>query len=163
MSKISHVLLLCAFIALFLDASSVSARNFPIQSRATILTSSNINGFKTSLGNFSGAKINPSSITLTIGGKDVTRMSDITVSRGAGYGDVDDGFNFEVKLTDPLKAQPNLEITLSGTTKDGTLFESKTVAGVIAKFAVAPIHIIKIPSYDSVLEPYSTKSASLAL
>jgi hypothetical protein len=136
MSKISHILLLCAFIALFLDASSVSARDFSLQHRVPILTSSSINGFKTSLGNFSGAKINPSSITLTIGGKDVTSVTDITVSRGASYGEVYDGFNFEVKLTDPLKAQPNLEIKLSGTTKDGIPFETKTVAGVVAKIGI---------------------------
>jgi hypothetical protein len=123
-----------------------------------ILTSSSLSGFKTSLGNFSGAKINPSSLTLSIGGKDVTNVTDITVSRGATYGEIYDGFNFDVKLTDPIKAQPNLEIKLSGTTKDGIPFESKIVAGVAAKFAVAPIHVIKIPSYDSVLEDASIKT-----
>jgi hypothetical protein len=151
-------------MALLLYAFSASARDLPFQPRVTkFLTSSSLSGFKTSVGNFGGAKVDPSSLTLTIGGKDITSMTDITVSRGASYGEIYDGFNFEVKLTDPLKAQPNLEIKLSGTTKDGTPFETKTVAGIVAKIGIAPIHIIKIPSYDSVLEPYSTKSASLAL
>jgi hypothetical protein len=153
---------LCAFIALLFFASPASAQGFRILTRAStgnlILTSSSINGFKTSLGNFSGAKINPSSLTLSIGGKDVTSITDIKVSRGASYGEIYDGFNFDVKLTDPIKAQPNLEIKLSGTTKDGTPFESKTVAGVAAKFAVPPIHLIKIPSYDSILEDATIKT-----
>jgi hypothetical protein len=112
---------LSAFIALLFYGSSTSARDFPIQPRATILTSSSLIGFKASLGNFSGAKINPSSLTLSIGGKDYTSVTDITPSRGASYSEFYDGFNFDVKLTDPIKAQPNLEIKLSGTTKDGVV------------------------------------------
>ncbi len=153
---------LSAFIALLLYASTASAQDFPNQPRAStnnlILTSSSINGFKTSVGNFGGAKVDPSSLTLTLGGKDVTSITDITPSRGASYREFYDGFNFEIKLTDPIKAQPNLEVKLTGLTKDGIPFESKTVAGVVAKFVIAPTHIIKIPSYDSVLEDATSKT-----
>jgi hypothetical protein len=146
MSKILSISrFLSAYIALLCCASPVLAQDYSIQSRAThILSSSSVNGFKTSVGNFSGAKINPSSIKITVGNADVTSMTDITVSRGATYGEIYDGFNFDVKLTDPIKAQPNLEIKLSGTTKDGILFETKTVAGIVAKIAVAPINFIEI-------------------
>lgn len=53
---------------------------------------------------------------------------------------------------EPLKAQANLEIKLETTKWGGEIVESKVVASVAAKFAVAPIHIIKIPSYEGVLE-----------
>jgi hypothetical protein len=109
-----------------------------------IVTSSSLSGFKTSVGNFGGAKVDPSSVTLSIGGKDYTRELDLKPSTSF-Y----DGFDFAVKLTDPLKAQPNLEIKLAGTTKDGTPFETKTVAGVIAKLK-APKAIIPFIVPDNI-------------
>jgi hypothetical protein len=119
---------LSVFSALFLYAPSVFARDLPLQSRAKTLTSSNLNGFKTSAD-----------------GVDITKQASMKALPG-------DALEVKFQPKEPFKAQPNLEIKLSGTTKDGIPFETKTVAGIAAKFAVAPIHIIKIPSYDSVLE-----------
>ena len=52
----------------------------------------------------------------------------------------------------PIKPQPNLEFQLSSESKDSVKTKSLSNSNVMVKFAVAPIHVIKIPSYDSVLE-----------
>jgi hypothetical protein len=102
--------------------------------------SSNLHGFTTSLGNFSGAKINPSSIKLKVGSTDVTSTTEIKPSSS-----IYDGFDFTVNLKEPLKAQVGLEVRLEGKTLDGKVIESKTTLGVIPRIQAPNIIPIIVP------------------
>jgi hypothetical protein len=128
-----------------------------IQSRASsnaqLVTAQSLKGTTSEIPNYRKYNIDPSKTTLSVGGVDYTSKADVKVNPNNP-----DILSINLTLNQALKAQPNLEIKLSGTTKDGIPFETKTVAGVAAKFAVAPIHVIKIPSYDSVLEDATIKT-----
>ncbi len=108
-----------------------------------LLISSNTNGFSASLGNFSGSKVNPSSIKISVGGKDVTDTMKMAAS-STFY----DGFDFNVTLKEPLKAQAGLEVKLEGRTLDGKVFESRVGVDIVAKITPYPIRFVAIDPDD---------------
>jgi hypothetical protein len=108
-----------------------------------LLVSSNLHGFTTSLGNFSGAKINPSSIKLKMGSTDVTSITEIKPSSS-----IYDGFDFTVTLKEPLKAQVGLEVRLEGKTLDGKVIDSRVGVDVVAGFNYGDIALFEVDDAD---------------
>ncbi len=109
---------LCTFLVLLFHISSLAA---PF--------SSNLHGFTTSLGNFSGAKIDPSSIKLKMGSLDVTSTTEIKPSSS-----IYDGFDFTVTLKEPLKAQAGLEVRLEVKTLDGKVIDSRVSCSCFLRY-----------------------------
>ncbi len=120
-----------------------------------LLVSSNLHGFTTSLGNFSGAKIDPSSLKLKMGSLDVTSVTEIKPSSS-----IYDGFDFTVTLKEPLKAQVGLEVRLEGKTLDGKVVDSRVGVDVVAGFTSPPLMIYTAP--DSAFEENETTPVIVA-
>ncbi len=137
--------ILCTFLVLLFYSSSLAFSSPTKQ----LLLSSQTQSLYTQLLEFSKTNIDPSSLTITVNNQDVTKRVDFT--------QVGSTVLLEYKLLTNLPAKANTEFVIRAKTR-GTVsepsvdIEAKSEADIIGKFAVAPVHIIKIPSYEGVLE-----------
>ncbi len=116
-------------------------------SNPQLVTSQALKGTTSEVPNYRQYNIDPSKTKLTIGDIDFTDKANIRPNPNNP-----ENLLVTLVLPEPLKARPNFQFKLSVETREGKKAENSSVADVAAKFAVAPIHVIKIPSYDSVLE-----------
>jgi hypothetical protein len=98
---------------------------------------------------FSSANIDPSSLKILVNNEDVTKRIDIVQNSSS--------VRIDYKLLTNLPATANSEFVIQAKTRatlsePAQVLEAKSNADIVSKFAVAPIHIIKIPSYEGVLE-----------
>ncbi len=146
---------LSVFIALFLYASTSSARDFPLQTRATtnpqLVVSQSIQGSRVEATGFKTLNLDPSKTTLSIGGVDYTSKADVKVNSSNP-----DILSINLTLNQPLKAQANLEFKLSTQTKEGVKAESSSFADVAANLKVPNVALAVIPNDaypESVITP----------
>jgi hypothetical protein len=124
-----------------------------------LVVAQNTFGFKIPINNLKSANVLMSSLRLTLDGVDYTQRATFD-TRSANV------ISVNLKLDQPLHSQVGLEVKLQGLTYGRYLdprgvlppteFSSTQILDVIAKFAVAPIHLIEIPDYDDILQDAST-------
>jgi hypothetical protein len=111
-----------AFIALLFCASTSSARDFPIQSRAStspqLVVSQSVVGANVAITGFRRLNLDISKTTLSIGGVDYTSKADVKVNPVNP-----DILSIKLTLNQALKSQSNLEFKLNTETKESGKLE----------------------------------------
>lgn len=117
-----------------------------------LVTADSLYGFTANIPDWTGGNVDPSSIKLEIGGVDYTGKADFVYPSPTVPG----AMQVKLALSEPLRAKAGLEVKLSGVTREGEAQGAATTLDVVARIAVAPIRIIKLPEYDDLIDEVTT-------